>query len=680
MQPADIVVEKLSLESLDPNTDRLTRLRELYPDAFVEGKLDADKLRQIFGEDVDLGPERYGLSWAGKSDAIKAIQSLSTGTLLPCREESINFDATKNIIIEGDNLEVLRLLQRSYYGKVKMIYIDPPYNTGSDFIYPDNYKEGLQEYLRFSGQISREGYKLTTNPETSGRYHSRWLTMMYPRLFLARNLLSQNGVLFVSIGDHEIHNLRAMLDEIFGPENYINTVCVKAKPSAGASGGGEDKRLKKNLEFLLVYVRDRFAETALNLEAAFDEVDIMTHIESMREDEKSWKYTRALTDSGTRQFLDVTVDGEGNEIKIYEHSNYEFKPLAELALKGKGEEQVYRNYFDSIFRDTNAQSSIRTRVIEAIGNRDGLFSIEYVPRSGRNKGRLTTVFYKGVKKDQLAWLKDVARKENGKVIFREKIGTLWDDFNWNNVSKEGDMPFPNGKKPIAFIERMLSLATESDKAHIVIDFFAGSGSTAHSVLDLNAKDKGNRKFIMVQLPEPIDLEGCRTIADVCKERVRRVVKKLNESDTQELPAEGWPKPDHGFQVFKLSSSNFKIWDPETAPKDEKKLAEQLKLMVHNVVEGRGDEDLLYEIILKSGLPLTSQIDKITVAGLPAFNIENGTLIVCLVRPITQEALREVIALNPQRVLCLDVAFAGNDQLKTNIVLEMKSHGVEFRTV
>src|SRR6266536_2745286 len=227
MQQSKPTVEKLPLESLAPNLERFEKLQELYPDAFVEGKLDADKLRQILGEDVDLGPERYGLSWAGKSDAIKAIQTLSTGTLLPCRDESINFDATENMIIEGDNLEVLKLLQRSYYGKIKMIYIDPPYNTGGDFIYPDNYKEGLQEYLRFSGQISGEGYKLTTNTETSGRYHSRWLTMMYPRLFLARNLLSEDGVIFVSIDDHEVQNLRLIMNEIFGEENLIESFVWK---------------------------------------------------------------------------------------------------------------------------------------------------------------------------------------------------------------------------------------------------------------------------------------------------------------------------------------------------------------------------------------------------------------------------------------------------------------------
>src|SRR6266536_4560439 len=205
MQQSKPTVEKLPLESLAPNLERFEKLQELYPDAFVEGKLDADKLRQILGEDVDLGPERYGLSWAGKSDAIKAIQTLSTGTLLPCRDESINFDATENMIIEGDNLEVLKLLQRSYYGKIKMIYIDPPYNTGNDFIYPDDYTESLQTYLEYTGQVDSQGKKFSTNTEANGRFHSKWLNMMYPRLYLARNLLREDGFLVVSIDDGELN-------------------------------------------------------------------------------------------------------------------------------------------------------------------------------------------------------------------------------------------------------------------------------------------------------------------------------------------------------------------------------------------------------------------------------------------------------------------------------------------
>ena len=223
---------KLPLTSRDVQTERLAQLRELFPEAFTEGKLDLKKFPSLLGDAATDAPERYGLSWSGKSEGIRNIQTLTTGTLLPVRDESVNFDATENLIIEGDNLEVLKILQGGYHGRVKMIYIDPPYNTGGEFIYPDNFKEGLADYLKFSGQVSGEGIKLTTNAETDGRYHSKWLTMMYPRLFLARNLLREDGVIFVSIDDHEVHNLRAMMNEIFGEENFLGMFVVNSSPSA----------------------------------------------------------------------------------------------------------------------------------------------------------------------------------------------------------------------------------------------------------------------------------------------------------------------------------------------------------------------------------------------------------------------------------------------------------------
>ena len=241
---------KLPLTSPDVNSTRLDHLREIFPEAFVEGKIDFEKLRQLLGEDVTDAPERYGLTWSGKSDAIKNIQTLTSGTLLPTRDESVNFDATENLIIEGDNLEVLKLLQGGYHGRVKMIYIDPPYNTGGDFIYPDNYKEGLADYLKFSGQVSSEGIKLTTNPETDGRYHSKWLTMMYPRLFLARNLLREDGVIFVSIDDHEVHNLRAVMNEIFGEENFVATFVWEKRTTR------ENRKVfSYNHDFIIAYAK-----------------------------------------------------------------------------------------------------------------------------------------------------------------------------------------------------------------------------------------------------------------------------------------------------------------------------------------------------------------------------------------------------------------------------------------
>jgi len=673
--------ENIEATSENITDDQKAKLKSLFPEIVTEGgKIDFDRLKLTLGEVVDTGKERYGMNWPGKADCFKTIQRPSMATLVPARDESVNFDTTDNLIIEGDNLEVLKLLQKAYLGKVKMVYIDPPYNTGNDFIYPDDYTENLETYLRYTGQVDNEGRKFSTNTEADGRFHSKWINMMYPRLFLARNLLCEDGVIFVSVGDHELHNLRSIMNDIFGEDNYVNTICVKAKPSAGASGGGEDKRLKKNTEFLLLFTKNRDSETALDLNQAFDETELSEHISSMKEEGKSWKYTRALVDFGSRVQIGTTPDGEGNDIKLYEHSSYKMVPIADLIPAGKTELDAYSQNFETVFRDTNAQSSIRTRVMESIGEKDGLFSIDYTPRSGRNKGKLTTVYYKGKNKDQLAWLKDIATKNEGQIFIRGKTGTLWTDFNWNNVSKEGDIAFPNGKKPIAFIQRMLELATKPDKNHLVFDFFAGSGSTGHAVVAANEEDQGNRRFLMVQLPEPSDIESLKTISNICEERMRRVSRDLTENGGKQLGLVQDKKLDRGFKVFKLQSSNFKAWNAEQ-PKDDVEFVKQLTLHVNHLVAGRTQDDVLYELLLKSGFPLDTKVEKITLAGKSVFSIANGGMLICLEKELTPEVIKAMAEKKPERVVCLDAGFADNDQLKTNAVQTMKSKGVtKFQTV
>jgi adenine-specific DNA-methyltransferase len=675
-------LQKQELTSMNINEEQLLKLKQLFPEAFTEGlKIDWDKLRLTLGETIDVGKERYGMNWPGKADCFRTIQQPSIATLVPAREESINFDTTENLFIEGDNLEVLKLLQKSYIGKLKMIYFDPPYNTGNDFIYPDNYSESLDTYLTYTGQTDTEGKKFATNTETDGRFHSKWLNMLYPRLFLAKNLLSDEGVVFVSIGDQELHNLRSLMNEIFGEENYVNTICVKAKPSAGASGGGEDKRLKKNAEFLLVYVKNKEA-TGLDLNQAFDEIELMEHIENMRNENKSWKYTRVLKDFGTKQPAGSTIDGDGNEIKLFTHSGYVFKSINEIIQEEKiTEVKAYFKYFRYVFRDTNAQSSIRGRVMDALGNNDGLFSIEYTPRSGRSKGQSTTVYYKGGNKDQLAWLKDIARCDAEKVLIKGKTGTLWLDFNWNNVSKEGDVTFPNGKKPINFIQRMLDLATKPNESHIVLDFFGGSCSTGHSVLDSNATDGGNRKFILIQLPEEINGGEFNTISDLGKQRLKNAINKL-KIKTQQNSLFTNNKIDLGFKVFKLNKSNFKIWDATLEKEPE---AIQAKLFEHidHISPEAAQESILYELLLKSGFELATPIEKLILADKTVFSIAGGQLLICLEKELSHDCIKAMAEMQPTRVICLDEAFTGinADALKTNAVQIMKSKGVvNFRTV
>jgi adenine-specific DNA-methyltransferase len=526
---------KLPLTSVDVNARRTERLRELFPEAFTEGKLDAAKLRQVLGEDVtDAVPaERYGLSWAGKSDAIKAIQSLSTGTLLPVRDESEKFDTTENLIIEGDNLEVLKLLQGGYHGRVKMIYIDPPYNTGGEFIYPDNYKEGLADYLKFSGQVSGEGVKLTTNTETDGRYHSKWLTMMYPRLFLARNLLREDGVIFVSIDDHEVHNLRGVMNEIFGEENFIDAIVWKKR----YGGGAKEKYLVAVHEYILMYAKDKLQITNLFVPLSQEAIE---------------RYYKSKDDN-------FEVRGPYRTHPLESMKSFEERKNLVFPIKAPDGTEVMPKRQWRWSKD---------RVEKAIGSGELAFM--------KDKDGAWTIHTK-------QYLKDDGK--NRETKFFSVIDDIYTQHGTNEIIEIfGDaqvFPFP---KPSLLIKRLLELATDLDEPAVVVDFFAGSGATAHAVLQQNKSDGGDRRFILVQLPEPTGRKDFPTIAEITKERVRRVSKKLNEADEGKLRME--KASDRGFKVLKLSSSNFKVWEAAATPKDAAGLAEQLKLMAHNVVEDR----------------------------------------------------------------------------------------------
>lgn len=612
---------KLPLTSCDVNAERLAQFRELFPEASTEGKFDLQKLAQLLGEAATDAPERYGLSWAGKSEAIRAIQTTSSGTLLPAPGESVNFDATENLIIEGDNLETLKLLQGGYHGRVKMIYIDPPYNTGGEFIYPDNYKEGLADYLKFSGQVSGEGIRLTTNAETDGRYHSRWLTMMYPRLFLARNLLREDGVIFVSIDDHEVHNLRAVMNEIFGEENFVANIVWRRTVSGAVSGRG----IVVAHDHIFCYSKKPGVQ--LGRFGVADENDYKNPDKDPRGPYKLQKLERTL--EGARPSMTFEIQTPTGPI-----------------TRTWG---VSRDTFEEMLKD----------------NRIG-FSKSGIP------------YYKQFLAEYKGRLPD----------------TWWDSTGGFNQDGSRDLKelfevkdmFTN-PKPVELLDTLLKIASEPDS--IILDFFAGSGTTAQAVLELNAQDGGNRKFILVQLPEPTERKDFPTIADITKERVRRVIKKLFVAETEKSADAssqlklGGTAPvrelDLGFKVFKLGSSNFKVWDAATAPKEGAALAEQLKLMAHNVEDGRPDDALLYELVLKSNLPLTSKITAGKIGEQPFYDVADGALVICLARKITQATLRGLMARKPKGIICLDIAFAGNDQLKANTVLEMKSHGIEFHT-
>lgn len=414
--------------SLDMITENLEAIRGIFPEAFTEEGVDFEVLRELLGDAVADGEEKYGLTWHGKKKARQIALTPSLGTLRPCKEESVEWDTTQNLFIESDNLEVLKLLQKSYANKVKMIYIDPPYNTGNEFIYPDKFQDNLDTYLRYTGQKNDEGFKISSNTESLGRFHTNWLNMMYPRLKLAKNFLTNEGVIFIQIDDGEQANLKRICDEVFGEENYINTISVNMKNVAGASGGGEDKRLKKNIEYIHAYAKN-YSEFS-SFENVFDYIPISELVENYREEGKSWKYTSVLVDKGEKEYIGSTLDGDANEIKIFRRNGSEIKSVGQIInSESISEAEVYAKYSDSIFQTQMPQSSIRPRVMEKVtelGVSGDLFSIEYVPRSGRNKGTVYEQFYKGVNFRLFAWLRDVSEEIDGKLFKKEMQGTYWD--------------------------------------------------------------------------------------------------------------------------------------------------------------------------------------------------------------------------------------------------------------
>ena len=397
------------------------------------------------------------LNWIGKGQNPK----LEPRILIEDPDKSYGDKSSDNMLIHGDNLLALKALEQDYSGKIKCIYIDPPYNTGQAF---DHYDDGIE--------------------------HSLWLSLMKERFTILKNLLDDKGTFFCQLNDDEQAYGKVLLDEVFGRQNFLNQISVKMKQTSGASGGGEDKKLKKNIEYILIYTKDLNSFVKFN--DIYEEQNLFELINEMRDSGKSWKYTRVLLDIGEREYFKEIIDGSNQPIKIYKHKKVLIKSIKELMEKENlSEEQCYYKYYDKIFRDTNAQSSIRTRVIDATENDSEFISIDYIPVSGKSKGVLTTLYYKGSKKDLIAWLRDVAVKRGSTLFKSEKIGTFWDGFPLNNLTKEGGVLFPNGKKPEALIKRILDLATTD--GDFVLDSFLGSGTTCA------VAHKMGRKYIGIEL-------------------------------------------------------------------------------------------------------------------------------------------------------------------------------------
>ena len=609
-------------KTMDIVAENVGKLKELFPEAFTEGNVDFEALKEVLGTFVDGRDERYSFSWNGKSKARMIAQTPSTGTLRPCKEESVGWDTTQNIFIEGDNLEVLKLMQKSYHKKVKMIYIDPPYNTGKNFVYKDNFKDNIKNYKEITGQVDGEGRNLSNNMETSGRYHTDWLNMMYPRLKLARNLLMDDGVIFISIDDNEVHNLRKICDEVFGEENFVGQVVV----GKGTTTGQDANLLGSSVDYVLMYTKENEA----------------FHLVGLPLNEQDKKRFSCEDEKGKYSVLQFRKTG------------------------------------------TNDRRQDRPNLYYALTDPDGAEIYPIGPGGYESCWRTNRkTFSRWESENMIEWKRDSNGSYKPYVKYylegrTKQVSNLWVDIEGNKKASITIKSLFNGKvfdfpKPVELLIRCLSISNVTHE-DIILDFFSGSATTAHAVMQLNSEDNGNRKFIMVQLPEPCDENseafraGYKTIAEIGKERIRRASAKIKEENSE---YDG----DLGFKVFKLDSTNIKPWEVDFD------LTERtLEDFISNIKTDRREEDVLYEVLLKYGLDLTLPITEHAIAGQKVFDIGMGALIICLSDAISLEVVEGIAKLkdelNPEimRVVFKDSGFK-DDVVKTNAVQILKQAGI-----
>jgi len=618
---AEANLERLSLKSSDIAEERRSQLLRIFPEVHTEGgKIDFAKLSAVLGQTVDMGKERYGMNWPGKMECLKTIQTPSLGTLRPVVDESVDFDTTENIFIEGDNLESLKLLQKAYLGKVKVIYIDPPYNTGKEFIYPDDYSESLRTYLQYTGQVDSEGKRFGTNTESDGRYHSRWLNMIYPRLYLARNLLADDGAIFITIDDHEVDNLRKCCYEIFGEENFVAQIEWQKRYTR--SNNTDD--FTSVIDHVVVFAKsDKFKPRLIE-----------------REEEANARYSNPDNDPRgpwkAIPFLNPLSPEERPNL-VYPITHPRGHQIMPQKKAWRSEEGVWKKLVDE------------NRVWWGKGNDSEVPNVKRFLSEVR-QGMTPINFWS----HEFAGHTDDANREI-KEIFEDKVF---------------DTP-----KPIRLIQRMIELVVGGEEDCIVLDFFAGSGTTGHAVLDMNSRDNGKRKYILIQLPEPTGRSDYLTIADIAKERLKRVGRKLKEREGGAVLSD-----DFGFKVFKLADSNFSTWETE-GERTVSGLQRQLALHADHVRDGRSSEDIFFEILIKSGFPLATSVQKKLENKSVVFEVAGGSLMICLESSLSLDLIRSIAEKKPQRVVLLDKGFGQSDELKTNAIQIFRSKGVEsFKTV
>lgn len=637
------ILDGLSMNLEQANMDKL---KSVFPECFSEGKLDIDKLLSLCGEYIDNDFEKYKFEWKGKAECLRLAQKRSTGTLRPCPEESVNWDTTKNLYIEGDNLEVLKLLQTAYYRKVKMIYIDPPYNTGNDFVYEDDFADPLARYKEVTQQTTK------SNPETMGRFHTNWLNMMYPRLRLAANLLRDDGVIFISIDDNEVTNLRKICDEVFGEENFYTQIIVQSNKR-----GQTYKQISKTHEYILVYTK--------NLDVEFNELEKNSDNNDLNLEDKIGKFNiREIRNRNPKfgkhnrpnLFFPIyvnpkIVDNNGFcPISIEKNSDFY---LEVYPFNSTGQESCWR-WSRKKIDENNCKDTMASNVVAKI-KADGNYNIYEKYRKSTYKPK--TIW------DDVSVITEKGTVELGEL----KLAAFFD--------------FP---KPLELIKRVIQIGMNNDD--IILDFFSGSATTAHAVMQLNAEDGGNRQFIMVQLPEVCDEKseaykaGYKNICEIGKERIRRAGKKILEENNQ-MTLEDKEQLDIGFKVFKLDSSNLKTWDntPVTAEQMDL-LYERMNNMIHRVKSDRSDLDMVCEIMLKLGVPLTYSITAIEINGKTAYSIgDDCLLLICLAEDVQPEDVEQMAEYAPAKLIISRESFV-DDTAMANAHYILKDHGVELKLV
>lgn len=619
-------------QSADLVAGNIEQLKALFPELITEGPngtaVNVDVLKALVGDrTVTDADEKYGLNWHGKRRARQLALTPSTGTLRPCPDESVDWDTTQNLMIEGDNLEVLKLLQKSYAGKVKLIYIDPPYNTGKDFVYPDNFQDNIRNYLELTGQVEG-GQKISSNTEASGRFHTDWLNMMYPRLKLARNLLREDGVIFITIDDNEVFHLRQLLNDVFGEENFVaNVVWNHTKQSKN-----DEKYFSRHHNQILVF----------------------------RKSDKSEKFQFERREENNRNYANPDNDPKG-DWRAGDVRSPNFRATLRFPIISPSGNVIEPPENGWRWSEASIKEKIASGEIVFVDNETRILRKIYLAdQDGRTPENLWSAEFAGTTRQANAELKELF-----------------------------DSPPFDTPKPISLGQRILSLTTAGAENDIIVDFFAGSGTTGHAVLAQNASDGGKRRYILVQLPEPLDLENkeqrtaaefCdqlgkpRTIAELTKERLRRAAAKI-KADNPMFTG------DTGFRVFKLDHSNIRAWNPNPADLEASLFDHQ-----DHLLEGRSEADVLYELLLKLGLDLCVPIEQRTIAGREVHSVGGGVLMACLAEQITGEQVeplaqgiidwhKELAPAGDTTCVFRDSAFE-NDVAKTNLAAILEQHGIQ----